>query len=115
MEKNVLKGFFEKVITSQSITEDMRKEALELRDTLILVGNKKKVAVIDVFNNGQLIAFKGIDYVLSDLEECASRAMNEGLGKIAFIKEIRSMFGIGLKDAKEFSELLAVKGYFTYR
>lgn len=117
MKNNPLRNFLSKVLTSQEMTEELRKEALEFRDSLDTLSRiKSNVAVVDLCYE-ENVSFGGVNYSLNTLKECAEKAKThpeEILGKIAFIQQIRREYGMGLKDSKDLSDHLVELGHFSH-
>jgi hypothetical protein len=115
-----VKDFLTKVLTAQSITKEIREEALALRDSLDFC-KKKNVGVVDIgyvtypfkMNNQ-----KNIQLSIKDLQKIESNArMNchpRPLSKIPHIRALRSFYALDLQQAKDLSEWLLEQGFIEY-
>jgi hypothetical protein len=121
MKSKVIK-FLDKLLADNNVSEDIYNDALKLYNDL---GPYKKVD-IEVFHIVPPISCKPkflhkdtvYCYNESDVETCKQNAIemssNRNLGKIRFIKALRAHYGIGLKEAKDFSDWLEEKGLITF-
>jgi len=117
MKKNTLRDFLTKILTASNLTQEIRSEALQLRDTLDeLVKKQKNVTVVD-FDIAHTVEYDGNTYAWDAVEQCydEARGNKQYAGKIAFIKELRNRFRIGLKEAKEFSDYLGTSHNYLYQ
>jgi isopentenyl phosphate kinase len=111
-----IKDFLTKVLTADAITPALRKEALQLRDTIDLCSKRKNVGVITEIGftlsyPGTINDEKDVTIVMRDIQDCEARAReertnNNDLTKIGMIKQVRRHYGCGLKEAKEVTEWL---------
>jgi hypothetical protein len=111
-----MKSFLSKLLTTQSITKEIREEALLLRDSIDLA-EKTDVTQDDESRFPYDFPYEGIFngrghtiFSLVDIKKIHNKALSESHpvnpGKIAFIKALRAHYKCGLKDAKEFAEWL---------
>jgi ribosomal protein L7/L12 len=112
------------LLTASTLTKDLREEALLHRDAIDLAVNaKKNVGVVmlntDVVYPKKINGMNNISLSMAQLKKCHNDAVRPERGplpgKIAFIKELRSHYGCGLKEAKELSEWLLERRLFNYR
>jgi hypothetical protein len=110
-----IRDFLTKVLTANSITKEIREEALLWRDA-IDASKKKNVGVItDIGFNlrypGTIDGDRDRTLSMKDITKCVQevrlRRTDGRLAKISFIKEVRNFYGCNLKEAKELSEWLA--------
>jgi len=106
-----IKQFLSKILTAQSITKEIREEALKLRDLLDLQSDE----VLTSIGIGYRYQANGQDTTifLEEIERICDRArrgqFDGKLLKIYVIKEVRLQYNIGLKEAKKLTEWLAEK------
>jgi hypothetical protein len=115
-----IKIFLNEILTAQSITKDIRKKALLLRDSIDLSEKVSDTldAPVAVLYNGYINGKYEHNLSLVRLNQCYNLAKNgrhpDQPGKISFIKELRSNYRCGLKEAKELAEHLHFKGILRY-
>ena len=109
------KDFLSKIVTAQSITQELREEALRLRD-IADISIKKNVWVIGFFEGDTYVTVDDVEYQLDRIEIAATRARrNDGtMGKVQFIKEIRAVFSIGVRESLHIADELGRQGRYTY-
>jgi len=121
--KDEMRIFLSKILTAQSITKEIREEALLLRDTLDIL--KKNVGVVHL-NSTDVFTYPGVINGTSNKElsfvhvqKCVRDALCDRHptypSKISFIKSLRQHHGCGLKEAKELAEWLYEKGHALYQ
>lgn len=111
-----IKDFLSKLLVADAITPDLRKEALQLRDTIDLCDKtRKNVGVITGIGftlayPGTINGEKGHTLAMRDIKECERLGREahslDRLSKIGMIKQFRMKYGCGLKEAKEVVEWL---------
>jgi hypothetical protein len=110
-----IKDFLSKLLIADVITPDLRKEALQLRDTIDLCKTRKNIGVITGIGftltyPGTINGERGHTLSMRDITECERIARGnhslQRLSKIGMIKQFRLKNGCGLKEAKEVVEWL---------
>ena len=90
------------ILTSDSITKDMREEALRLHDSF-----EKTYKDAFLFNDRY--------YYYSDIQMCYDNShTKDGSKKLAMMKELRNRFSLGVKDAKDLANALEHNKWCTY-
>jgi len=122
MKSKVIK-FLDKLLADNNVSEDIYNDALELYNDL---GPYEKVNIevhyiVPPISCKPKFLHKDTIYYYneSDVEKCKQDAIemspnNRSLGKIRFIKALRAHYGIGLREAKDFSDWLEEKGLTSF-
>jgi hypothetical protein len=103
-----IRTFLSKILTAQSITKEIREEALQLRDSLSL-GVVTELG-INVKYPGPMSHQNNVPILMKDIKACEIKARAthvEGvLRPIPFIKQLRSHYCCDLQEAKKLSDWL---------
>lgn len=113
-----IRDFLNKVLTSQSITKEMREEALNLRDQIDKL--RKNIHIVDAF--AEIVDYPGdlppnVKLNLSDIKEMEKKCFfpDGRLRKIEMIKKVRDFYNMQLKPAKFLVDWLQEKDIITER